>query len=100
VSNPPYISRVEAESLPREVRAHEPHEALFGGPEGHEFYPALVDQARNLLRPGGQFVAELGYNSVARVAPLLDASRDWCDVAVTHDLAGIPRVLAATRRRN
>jgi release factor glutamine methyltransferase len=100
VSNPPYIARAEAESLPKEVRAHEPPEALFGGPEGHEFYPSLVDQARNLLRSGGQFVIELGYNSVARVAPLLDASHDWRDVAVTHDLAGIPRVLAATRQRD
>lgn len=100
VSNPPYIARAEAESLPREVHAHEPHEALFGGPEGHESYLSLVDQARNLLRSGGQFVVELGYNSVARVAPLLDASCDWRDVAVTHDLAGIPRVLAATRQRN
>jgi len=100
VSNPPYIARAEAESLPREVRAHEPPEALFGGPEGHEFYPSLVDQARNLLCDGGLFVAELGYNSVARVVPLLDASRDWRDVSVTHDLAGIPRVLAATRQRD
>jgi release factor glutamine methyltransferase len=100
VSNPPYIARAEADSLPKEIRAHEPPEALFGGPAGHEFYPSLVDQARNLLRAGGQFVAELGYNSVARVAPLLDAARDWRDVAVTHDLAGIPRVLAATRRRD
>jgi release factor glutamine methyltransferase len=100
VSNPPYIARAEADSLPKEIRAHEPPEALFGGPEGHEFYPSLVDQARNHLRSGGQFVVELGYNSVARVAPLLDASHDWGDVAVTHDLAGIPRVLAATRQRN
>lgn len=100
VSNPPYIARGEADSLPKEIRDHEPPEALFGGPEGHEFYPALVDQARNLLCDGGQFVAELGYNSVARVAPLLDAARDWRDVDVTHDLAGIPRVLAATRRRD
>jgi len=99
VSNPPYISRGEAETLPKEVRAHEPAEALFGGDEGHEFYPPLVDQARNLLRDGGLFVAELGYNSVARLASLLNAPRDWSDVVVTHDLAGIARVLAATRQR-
>jgi len=100
VCNPPYVARGDAESLPQEVRAHEPAEALFGGPAGHEFYPALVDQARNRLGGGGQFVVELGYNSVARVAPLLEAARDWREVAVTHDLAGIPRVLAATRRRD
>ncbi len=100
VSNPPYIGRREAETLPNEVRAHEPHEALFAGEQGHEFYAPLVAQARSLLRPGGWFVVELGYNALARVQPLLDAPDDWARVEVTHDLAGIPRVLAATRRRN
>src|SRR6202167_1029719 len=33
-SNPPYVSRTEAWSLAREVRDHEPHAALFGGPTG------------------------------------------------------------------
>lgn len=100
VSNPPYVARAEASSLPREVHAHEPPQALFGGELGHEFYAPLVEQAGTYLRDGGQFVAELGYNSVARVAPLLDAPQHWHDVAVTHDLAGIPRVLAATRKRS
>lgn len=100
VSNPPYIGRREADTLPKEVRAHEPHQALFAGDEGHEFYAPLVDQARNLLRPGGLLVVELGYNAVARVQPLLDAPGDWAGVEVTHDLAGIPRVLAAARQRN
>ncbi len=100
VSNPPYIGCREAETLPKEVRAHEPHEALFAGEQGHEFYAPLVDQARKLLRPGGLFVVELGYNALARVQPLLDAPGDWARVEVTHDLAGIPRVLAATRQRN
>ncbi|MGH9794257.1 MAG: peptide chain release factor N(5)-glutamine methyltransferase [Candidatus Acidiferrales bacterium] len=100
VSNPPYIGRREAETLPKEVRAHEPHEALFAGEQGDEFYAPLADQARNLLRSGGLFVVELGYNALARVQPLLDAPGDWARVEVTHDLAGIPRVLAATRQRN
>jgi release factor glutamine methyltransferase len=99
VSNPPYISRGEEETLPQEVRAHEPPEALFGGEAGHEFYEPLVDQACNLLHDGGFLVMELGYNAVARVQPLLHAPRDWTNVSVTHDLAGIPRVLAAARRR-
>ncbi len=100
VSNPPYVDYEAAATLPKEVSAYEPSEALFGGRGGSELYPPLVKQARALLRPGGSFVVELGYNAVARVQPLLDSPGDWTDVKVTHDLAGIPRVLAATRRRD
>lgn len=98
VSNPPYVARNEADLLPVEVRAHEPAEALFGGAEGHELYQPLVTQVKNRLRPGGIFVVELSYNALARVEPLLASPQDWTDVAITHDLAGIPRVLSATRK--
>ena len=67
VSNPPYIARNEAANLQREVRDHEPHAALFGGPTGVEIYPRLIEQARALLRDGGILVLELGYNSADHV---------------------------------
>jgi release factor glutamine methyltransferase len=95
-SNPPYIGRREAPSLPREVRDHEPHSALFGGEEGYELYADLISQAARHLKPGGLLVLELGHNSLPAVQPLLDAA-DWTSVGVTNDLAGIPRVIAAER---
>ena len=96
VSNPPYIGLSEASSLPREVREHEPQEALFAGPEGDEAYPRLITQAAALLRNGGWLVMELGHQSAARVAPLLQKPV-WVDVAVERDLAGIDRVISARR---
>jgi release factor glutamine methyltransferase len=96
VSNPPYVSRREAATLPREVREHEPESALYGGEEGYEFYAALVARAGTHLKPGGILVLELGYNSLPAVEPLLDAT-GWTKVGVTDDLAGIPRVIAAER---
>ena len=97
VSNPPYIAQSEAASLPREVREHEPPEALFGGPQGHELYERLVYQACNALQPSGVLVLELGYNGASRVRSLLDSPPAWSDVCVTNDLAGIPRVIAARK---
>jgi release factor glutamine methyltransferase len=94
VSNPPYVSLRDAESLPIEVREHEPHIALFGGKEGYELYGALISQAGRHLKPGGLLVLELGYNSLAAVQPLLD-TKEWANVGVTKDLAGIPRVISA-----
>jgi release factor glutamine methyltransferase len=94
VSNPPYISRREAPTLAREVREHEPEAALYGGPEGYELYAPLILQAREVLKPNGILVVELGHDSLPAVQPLVDLP-PWDRIAVTNDLAGIPRVLSA-----
>src|SRR5882724_4728074 len=96
VSNPPYIGRREATTLMREVRDHEPEIALYGGEEGYELYADLITQSAAHLKPGGILVLELGHNSLPAVRPFLDAPV-WTNVAVTNDLAGIPRVIAAER---
>jgi len=95
-SNPPYIARRDAATLAREVREHEPQAALFGGETGVELYAPLIAQAAKLLKPGGTLVLELGYDSAEHVSQLLEI-REWTDVKVTNDLAGIPRVASAKR---
>jgi release factor glutamine methyltransferase len=97
VSNPPYVAQDSAATLAREVREHEPHAALFGGPSGIEMYARLVQEAGELLRSGGVLVLELGYDSAQHVRAILVAQRHWVNVSVTNDLAGIPRVFAAER---
>jgi release factor glutamine methyltransferase len=97
VSNPPYVASNDADQLQREVRDHEPREALFGGPSGVEIYARLIEQAGALLRPGGILVLELGYNSAEHVRTILAAGKCWTNVTFTNDLAGIPRVAAADR---
>ena len=95
-SNPPYIGLREAATLPREVREHEPAAALFGGETGTEIYAPLITQAAKLLKPGGILVLELGHDSAEHVSRLL-AAPEWTRVAITNDLAGIPRVASAQR---
>jgi len=94
VCNPPYVGRNDAGSLPREVREHEPAEALFAGADGLQIYPALIDEAARKLAPDGILVLELGYNGAQYVGSLLSASQ-WFDLRVTRDLAGIGRVVSA-----
>jgi release factor glutamine methyltransferase len=96
VSNPPYVGRKEKETLMREVRDHEPELALYGGEEGYELYAELIAQASRSVVPGGLLILELGHNSLPAVQPLLDLPT-WTNVAVTKDLAGIDRVIAAER---
>jgi release factor glutamine methyltransferase len=94
--NPPYIGRRESTTLMREVRDHEPEIALYGGEEGYELYADLITQAAAYLKPGGILVLELGHNGLPAVEPLLEAPT-WTNRAVTNDLAGIPRAIAAER---
>jgi len=96
ISNPPYIGRKETSTLPIEVRDHEPASALFGGEEGYELYGLLIPEAARHLKPGGLLVLELGHDSLSAVRPLLETPH-WTNLHVTHDLAGIPRVLSAER---
>jgi release factor glutamine methyltransferase len=77
------------------VREFEPKIADFSAHEGMEIYRRLIPQAHDALRPGGWFVAEIGYSEEEKVRSLLDG---WSDVQVTADLQGIPRVVAARKR--
>src|SRR5271156_2570123 len=97
VGNPPYVASNEAGQLQREVRDHEPREALFGGATGVEIYARLIEQAGTLLRSDGILVLELGYNSAEHVRTILATQKCWTNVTFTNDLAGIPRVAAADR---
>lgn len=96
VSNPPYVARSEESQLRREVREHEPSEALFGGTTGTEIYVRLIAQAESHLRSGGLLVLELGYGGLERVRGLL-SDVVWREIVITNDLAGIPRVISAFR---
>jgi release factor glutamine methyltransferase len=95
VSNPPYVRRGDRERLPREVREHEPEVALIAGETGLELYRPLVRQAEKVLATGGALVLELGDGLAEEVRALFGES--WTDLSIIHDLAGTPRVLAATQ---
>ena len=94
VSNPPYVGRSDATHLPREVREHEPAEALFAGEQGLDVYAALINEAARALSANGIFVVEIGYNGADYVRSLLSVP-PWLDLVVTRDLAGIERVISA-----
>jgi len=92
VSNPPYVGSSAPEKVQREVRDYEPKVAVFAGESGLEVYRQLIPQARERLAPGGWLVMEIGFSMEAAVRALLEG---WQEVRVTHDLQGIPRVVAA-----
>ena len=94
LSNPPYVPGGDAANMQREVREWEPHIALFAGDSGLEIYCRLLAGAAMVLKQGGRLMMELGYQSLAGVREMLEAR--WIDIDVVSDLAGWPRVIAAT----
>lgn len=96
-SNPPYVATKDAESLATEVRAHEPHIALFAGADGLDVYCPLIRTAAERLKPGGILALELGFGMFEAASDMLNATMDWTQISATMDLAGIPRVLSCKR---
>ena len=97
ISNPPYVPGSDASHMQAEVRDWEPKLALFASESGLEIYRRLIDEAAVVLRPGGRLMLELGYRSLDSVRMMLAAS--WGQFEVIPDLAGFPRVFAATLNR-
>jgi release factor glutamine methyltransferase len=92
VSNPPYIPTGDIAGLDPEVRDHDPHLALDGGPDGLEAYRQLAPEIARILKPGGVFAVEIGWDQGQAVKALFEAV-GFPDVKVVVDLANRDRVV-------
>jgi release factor glutamine methyltransferase len=102
VSNPPYVTFNEYETLQPEVRLWEDKDALVAGQEGLDFYEQIACGARTYLNPYSvliqknlpRLVVELGNNAPAVEAILTNHA--FVGSQVHHDLQGKRRWLAAS----
>lgn len=95
VANLPYIPDAEIAELEPEVRDHEPRSALAGGSDGLDPLRRLAPMAARALRPGGDLLVEIGADQLPAASTILRAA-GFLDLENHPDLAGIPRVLAAS----
>ena len=92
--NPPYLAASEVTSLPREIREHEPLDALTDHADGLTFYHRLADIGPRLLTTGGRQLVEIGGHPQAEpVATIFAAAGATCQVY--HDLQADARVVEA-----
>lgn len=94
VSNPPYISSADIESLQDEVRDYEPLTALTDGRDGLSIVEKIVFGAPKFLKDGGFLLMEIGFGQSAKVAEMFSA-KVWRGAAILPDWQGIPRIVRA-----
>ena len=92
VSNPPYITRSEMAQLDHSVADFEPHEALYGGVDGLDFYRAICENWGDTLAHGGILLFECGWKQADAVAEILQ-KYGFSDVCIEKDDAGVPRII-------
>lgn len=94
----PYVPTAELHLLPSDALRHEPRSALDGGTDGLEVVRRVVATGRQLLRPGGWLLVEVGGEQDGILAPALAVSgfgppAPWCDEE--GDLRGLAARLLA-----
>ena len=98
LANLPYVGTDEVDLLAPDVRDHEPHQALFAGPDGLDCIRRLIAGLPERLAAGGAVGLEVGWTQAEAVATLLAEALPGSAVEVRRDLAGIGRLVVAETR--
>jgi release factor glutamine methyltransferase len=94
VANPPYIADAAMATLDLDVRGHEPHLALRGGPMGLDAIERIARSLFDALTPDGLALIEIGRDQGSSGTKTL--RNEGLDVLrIAKDLAGNDRVLVA-----
>ncbi|MBU0731224.1 MAG: peptide chain release factor N(5)-glutamine methyltransferase [Proteobacteria bacterium] len=95
VSNPPYVARETLAALQPEVNLFEPHLALDGGDKGMEIIRMLAVEIETFLEPDGWFLMEIGSDQEDLVIDRFSSIKQYDNIKVHRDYAGLPRVFQA-----
>ncbi len=98
VSNPPYVSDAEFESLDRNVKDYEPSTALKGGKAGIDIYQKIIAGADEHLKPDAALMLEIGHSQGEDVMRMLEEANLFADIKIEKDLADNDRIAIATRK--
>ncbi len=92
VSNPPYVSEKDFETLEPELKVCEPRIALTDGGDGLTFYHKIILSSKILLNNGGKLYFEIGKDQQQRIFNLIEAA-GFTNIKITKDYGGIERII-------
>ncbi len=92
VSNPPYIKSKDINTLMKDVRDYEPHEALDGGEDGLDFYRRICEDAKKVLVENGFIAFEIPYNKAFDIMYIM-TSNNFVNIDIYKDINEHDRVI-------
>lgn len=93
VSNPPYVSSEEFNTLQKEIIEFEPSIAVTDNSDGYKFYEYITNLSKALLKKGGSLFYEIGQGQTERVAKIFE-NNDFSEIKIKKDYAEIERVIS------
>ncbi len=87
ISNPPYIS-FEDKNVDEWVKENQPKEALYADDNGLAIYKKIFIEAKNILKPNGYIIVEIGFDqgkSVSELASSISSSTEVIKDYEQHD---------------
>lgn len=97
-ANLPYIGTGEMSGLAPDVRAYEPHLALFSGPDGLDLLKRFFAEAQRpgVLKEHAVLLLEIGYRQREALSRLVRAIWPHADITFQKDYTGWDRLLHVT----
>lgn len=97
VSNPPYVTSAEMETLDRNVKDYEPVSALHGGVDGLDVYRRILERIEPFLKEDGVLMLEIGYRQGPAIHELLEATCLFAKITIEKDRSDNDRIATAWR---
>ena len=92
ISNPPYIRTDVLSTLQEEVKK-EPKLALDGGKDGLDFYNRIIKEAKEVLKPNGIIIFEIGYDQLNDIKHIVNENKEFKMLESFKDYGGNDRVV-------
>lgn len=97
VSNPPYVSSEEFNSLQKEITEFEPGFAVTDYSDGYKFYKFIVENSPSILNENGFLFFELGKNQDEKVKLFMEEN-GFQSIKLVKDYLNINRVISGEKK--
>ncbi len=98
VSNPPYVTGAEYESLAPMVRDFEPKMALLAGETGLDIVARLARESAAFLVDGGRILIETSPTVIDGAVQAFEKEPYWSDTVIINDFASRRRFVSAKKK--
>jgi release factor glutamine methyltransferase len=92
VSNPPYVSKNDYDTLQKEIKDFEPRSAVTDESDGYRFFNIIVNKVFGIMNKGGSIFFEVGYGQAGNVKNILLAG-GFGSINMLKDYQNIYRVI-------